>query len=94
MKSDQPMNQEIICDAHCDTVLDIIKMKRKLSQLSPLGHVDIPRLKIGGTTVQGFALYIEDEFKPDYALKRTLQLLDVFESELYDNNQDIADGGY
>ncbi len=83
------MIDEIICDGHCDTVLDIFKNNRKIGKLSCTGHLDIPRLKSGRVHVQVFAAYIEKEFKPNYSLQRALQLIDSLLLELAENKDTI-----
>lgn len=79
----------IVCDVHCDTVLDIFRKNRRIGQLSPEGHLDIPRLKIGKVNVQVFAIYIEKDFKPNHSLQRALQLIDSLFVELSENKDTI-----
>ncbi len=76
------MSYNIVCDAHCDTVIDLLKKKRKMGELSSQGHVDIPRLRRGKVNVQVFAIYIEKQYKPDRSLIRALQLIDCLLLEL------------
>jgi len=80
---------DIVCDGHCDTVLEIFKKNRKLNTLSKTGQLDIPRLQIGGVDVQVFAIYIEKEFKPEHSLQRALQLIDSLLLELSENKDVI-----
>ena len=80
---------DIVCDGHCDTVLEIFKKNRKLNTLSKTGQLDIPRLQIGGVDVQVFAVYIEKEFKPEHSLQRALQLIDSLLLELSENKDVI-----
>jgi len=69
-----------IIDAHCDTVglmasesgpYDFTRRNRQ-------GHIDLPRLRESGIALQFFALYIEEEHKPEGSLRRCLQLLDHY----------------
>ena len=83
------MREDIVCDAHCDTVLDLVKRRRKIGELSSAGHLDIPRLKNGKIDVQVFAAFIEKQFKPDYSLSRALQLIDCLLLELKENDDSI-----
>lgn len=80
---------DIVCDGHCDTVLEIFKKNRKLNTLSQTGQLDIPRLQIGGVDVQVFAVYIEKEFKPEHSIQRALQLIDSLLLELSENKDVI-----
>jgi len=90
IKSKQINYKVRIFDAHCDTLLDIVNHKRLLGDRSSIGHLDIPRLKEGGVNIQVFAAFIEDIYKPDRALKRTLQLIDTFYRELDKNKDKIS----
>ncbi len=79
-----------VFDGHCDTILEIINHKRSLGNRASTGHLDIPRLKEGGVNIQVFAVFIEDIYKPDRSLKRTLQLIDCFYKEIKKNQDDIS----
>lgn len=83
-------SEAIIVDGHCDTLSNLATGKRRLSEESADGHLDLPRLKRGGGNVQFFAAYIESEYKPERALKRALQLLDLFFREMEANSQWIS----
>lgn len=71
-----------IVDAHCDTLLQIASGQRRLGIRSQEGHVDLPRLRDGGVTIQFFACFVEPEYKPDRALQRLLDLIDAFYREI------------
>jgi membrane dipeptidase len=73
--------QAIVCDGHSDTILALDRQKRLLGERSNVGHADLPRLLEGGVTAQLFALFIEDDYLPGEAIRRTLQLLDLFYRE-------------
>lgn len=77
----------VVCDAHCDTILELERQGRSLGERSQTGHVDLPRLLEGGVTAQVFALYVEDVYLPAHAVRRTLQLLDRFYQELAANGE-------
>ncbi|MGB2782684.1 MAG: dipeptidase [Atribacterota bacterium] len=80
----------IVFDGHCDTILEIMNHKKSLGSRTPTGHLDIPRMKEGGVNVQFFAVFIEDIYKPDRSLKRTLQLIDCFYREMEKNQDEIS----
>lgn len=80
----------VVVDAHSDVLMQLINGERKLGEHSRMGHVDLPRLKMGGVKLQFFAVFIESEFKPERAMKRALQLIDLFYRELEDNRQDLT----
>ena len=77
--------EAIIIDGHCDTILHVIgdalfddKKARSFPERSNWGHIDLPRLREGGVTCQVMALYIQPEYKPARACRRTMELLDCF----------------
>ena len=80
----------LVIDGHCDTILEIARKKINFRKRNTKGHLDIPRLQEGGVNVQVFAIYIEDIYKPDRAIKRTLQLYDVFYQELIKNQDYLS----
>ena len=49
----------IIFDAHCDTLLQVVAGKRRLTEASTEGEADLPRLRQGGVTAQVFAIFID-----------------------------------
>jgi len=79
-----------VFDGHCDTILEIMNHKRSLGSRAPTGHLDILRMKEGGVDIQFFAVFIEDIYKPNRSLKRTLQLSDCFYKEIEKNQDDIS----
>ncbi|KAF0195401.1 MAG: membrane dipeptidase [Bacillota bacterium] len=85
-------NDSLVVDTHCDTMLKVIRSRGayRLRDAHEEGHVDIPRLLKGGVNLQFFAVYIEPQFKPDHALKRTLQLSDCFYNELAENKDEMS----
>lgn len=89
-RAKQIHQKTIVFDGHCDTILEIINHKRSLGSRASTGHLDIPRLKEGGVNIQVFAVFIEDIYKPDKSLKRSLQLIDYFFSEIEKNQDKIS----
>ncbi len=84
--------QTIVVDAHCDTVLHVLRNGYELGEEHSEAHVDLPRLRRGGVNLQFFALYIEPQFKPDRATRRVLQMLDAFyqQQSLNDDTLSVA----
>lgn len=84
-------SRAVVVDTHCDTILKVLNSRGeyRLSDLHQAEHVDIPRLRQGKVDVQFFAAYIGAEYKPDRAVKRTLQLLDCVHQELDANQGDL-----
>jgi len=74
------MRKDPVIDAHCDTAGLMARKNTEYNFTSHNrnGHIDLPRLRESGVTLQFFALYIEDEHKPVGSLRRCLQLLDYY----------------
>ncbi len=82
-------HESIVVDMHADTLLDVLKGKRRLADQGKGGHVDLSRLRRGGVRVQFFACFIEPEYKPERALKQALRLLDAFYREEEANRSEL-----
>lgn len=64
---------------HVDTLLNYDKsVKYNFFEDNNNCHVDLPKLKKGRVKLVTFAIFVEPQFKPHYALQRTIQLLDRF----------------
>ncbi len=64
---------------HTDTLLNFFKSNQYSFQKENKSfQIDLPRLKKGMVSIQVFAIYVEEENKPDLALKRTIQIIDRF----------------
>lgn len=74
-------------DSHIDTVQRILVMGEDLGKRWDVGHVDIPRLRAGGTHAPFFALWVPVYFPGSEAVRRTLDLRDAMQS-LFDKNKD------
>lgn len=70
----------IVVDAHCDTLTALRKEGRRLGEESGAGHLDLPRLFLGGVNIQFFAAFIAPEYR-DNPLARALEILDIFYEE-------------
>ncbi len=74
-------------DSHIDTVQRVLVMGEDLGKRWDVGHVDIPRLREGGTHAPFFALWVPVYFPGAEAVRRTLDLRDAMQSML-DAHQD------
>jgi len=70
-----------IVDGHCDTLTALLKQNRTFDEKSASGQLDLPRMRVGGINVQFFAAFIAPKFK-DIAIKRCLQLIDIFYAQI------------
>jgi membrane dipeptidase len=69
-------------DSHIDTVQRVLVMGEDLGKRWDVGHVDIPRLRAGGTNAPFFALWVPVYFSGAEAVRRTLDLRDAMQSVL------------
>jgi membrane dipeptidase len=79
----------LVADMHCDGVLKI-KKGRDYSVRNSEGHMDIPRLKEGGTDLQVFACWVDTETPPESCQIVVDELIDSLESMIDRNASDIA----
>src|ERR1700729_2707249 len=77
-------------DSHIDTVQRVLVMGEDLAKRWDVGHVDIPRLREGGTHAPFFALWVPVYFPGAEAVRRTLDLRDAMQSML-DAHQDAME---
>ncbi|GAE89977.1 dipeptidase [Acetivibrio straminisolvens] len=77
----------IIVDAHCDTITKIMENGTGLRKNNC--HIDIERLKPRGNYVQFFAAFIDPAYCQAYALKRALQIIDEFYTQVEASKDDI-----
>ena len=72
----------IVVDGHCDTLGDVLRGTRTLSQRSNQGHIDLPRLRAGGVTAQIFACFVPvDEYRRG-AARHAMQRMDMLHQAL------------
>src|SRR5512133_1415236 len=80
--------QTIGVDSHIDTAQRILIDRADITQRSPVGHVDIPRLKEGGVNAPFFALWVPTYYKGAEAIRRTLDLRDAMQ-RLFDTHPEL-----
>lgn len=73
--------QCFVVDAHCDTVLRLVK-GASLAGPEPQGHVDLPRLAAGGVDLQIFALWVDARERRGGFTVRCLELLEAVQREV------------
>ncbi len=90
----------IVVDTHNDTIGNMMvgpasrmrdfSLKRALGERSDEGQIDIPRIKEGGVDCLVFAMCVTNPIYRARRLRRLLQMLDVFYSEVERNSERIA----
>jgi len=79
--------QNIGIDSHIDTAQRVLVDRADITQRSPMGHVDIPRLREGGVSAPFFALWVPTYYHGAEAVRRTLDLRDAMQ-RLFDTHPD------
>src|SRR5580693_8844152 len=77
-------------DSHIDTVQRVLVMGEDLGKRWDVGHVDLPRLREGGTHAPFFALWVPVYFPGAEAVRRTLDLRDAMQT-LFDTHKDLIE---
>jgi membrane dipeptidase len=80
--------QAIGIDTHIDTAQRVLIDRTDITQRSPVGHVDIPRLKEGGVNAPFFALWVPAYYKGPEAIRRTLDLRDAMQ-RVFDTHPEL-----
>ena len=65
----------LVADGHCDSILDAAAGKRSLTADSANGHLDFPRARQGGISLQVFTAWPSPEYYR-YPARRTFELLE------------------
>lgn len=78
-------HQFAIVDAHCDSLLDVLHGRRRLGERSSEGQADFLRLREAGVKLQFFAVFIEQPYRQEGALRRALQGIALFHREVERN---------
>ncbi len=89
--------QNINIDGHCDTLLGIQRGKLDFGNgytpptdpcelKNSISHIDLPRMKAGGTTTQVFACFVEKPYLPADATNQALRLFDCFFQAVEEND--------
>ncbi|MEW6624702.1 MAG: dipeptidase [Bacillota bacterium] len=75
-----------IADCHCDTLLKVNAGEANF--INPGNcHIDLPKMKKAGIMMQFMAIYVHSHFKPQSALRRSLELVKTFYDLL--NNPEV-----
>jgi len=90
----------LVVDTHNDTIQDIMSgviphakeysLKRRLGERSTEGQIDLPRINEGGVNCLLFAMVVSRGMYKGRRLRRLLQMLDVFFTEMKENHEAMA----
>lgn len=81
-----------IVDMHCDTISELYRKRKEGSRenlFSNQGHIDIGKLKAGGSLLQNFALFVHLG-KTEEPLEEALHMADLYYKELEANRESMA----
>jgi membrane dipeptidase len=95
--------EALVVDTHCDTLKCLMPMFTLprdsqwddrsdvgMGVRSPLGHIDLPRLREGGVDCQVFAISsVRDRTRP-YALRTAMEMIDLFYKECEAHSDVVA----
>ncbi len=68
--------QSIVVDTHNDLLMLCVRRK-PADQGAYFRHVWLPRLRAGGVNIQVLPVFIDDDFRPEGALRQTLRMLEA-----------------
>lgn len=80
----------LVIDTHVDTATHLLWRSPDFSQRLDEGHIDIPRLKDGGVDAVMFAVWIDEGFSNEAALKLCLRGIDVIHQTIAKYSEDLV----
>lgn len=90
----------IVVDTHNDTIQDMMagptphnrefSLRRSLGERSSIGQIDLPRIREGGVDCLIFSMVVSRAIYRGRRLRRLIQMLDVFHSEVQKNPNELA----
>lgn len=83
-------NNALVIDTHIDTATHLLWRSPDFSQRLDEGHVDIPRLREGGVDAAMFAVWIDEGFSNEAALKLALRGIDTIHQTVSAHSSDLA----
>jgi membrane dipeptidase len=78
-----------VVDSHHDILIDILESRQK-GLHGRINQYWAPKLEKGGVKVQVFPVFIDTWMLPELALRRTLQMVEAFHSDLEDDHSCIV----
>jgi membrane dipeptidase len=79
----------VVVDCHNDLIL-LLARKQALGIEGHFADYWLPELRAGGVDVQVVPIYIDDEYRPEGALRRTLQLIELTHRTVEAHADDVA----
>lgn len=82
-------DEAVVVDCHNDLIL-MVARKRSLDDRSHFADYWLPELRRGGVDVQVLPVYIDDEYRPEGALRRSLVLIEHVHRIVEAHSSDVA----
>lgn len=79
----------LVVSAHHDILVDVLT-RRLRGEKELFKNRWIPNLRKGGVKVQVFPVFIDTEYLPELALRKTMQMIDALYSEIEENTDAIV----
>ena len=79
----------VVVDCHNDLIL-LVDRKRAVGEPDHFARYWLPELRAGGVNVQVVPIYIDDEYRPDGALRRTLILIEQVHRIVQQHASEVA----
>ena len=90
MNAEELHKSALVFDAHCDSILNVMRHDYEFCDRHTEHHVDIPRLKEGGIDVEGFAIWVDPRKYKEMQSIEVFKTLDLLEDQANKNPDDIS----
>lgn len=82
-------DEAVVVDCHNDLIL-LVARRHAMGQTDHFGEYWLPELRRGGVNVQVVPIYLDDEYRPEGALRRTLLLIEHVHRIVEQHGNDVA----
>ncbi len=82
-------DEAVVVDCHNDFIL-LVARKHAIGQTDHFGEYWLPEFRRGGVNVQVVPIYLDDEYRPEGALRRTLLLIEHVHRIVQRHPDDVA----
>jgi membrane dipeptidase len=72
----------IVIDTHADTTSRTLDHAFDVGPRAKDGHMDVPRIREGGLAAQFFAVYVAQDYAPDKAAHRAMEMIDTVRTDI------------
>ncbi len=79
----------MVVDCHNDLIM-LVTHHRELGRTDYMAEHGIPELRRGGVDVQVMPIFVDDAYRPEGALRRSLLMIEYLHEEVAKNSSDLA----